>query len=891
MQTNRMQPIHSAIQPGGAICRLNRVRPVFPRALALAATALCLLAVLPAQALTNNWVGGADLNWSSPGNWSGGLLPAYTNDVYFGNTGANASSPPLGTPNNVVDAATTLQSLFYTNNTGYHITALNRGVTVTITNGSVVGNVAFGTIPTALFVGTGVDGSKTPYTTIQGAGAALVINAPGAIVNARQGSATYNASAFATLDLSLLDTFTAQISRMLAGGDGYNSNPNQRAAGAIWLANTNYIDCTSTTAWGLIVGYTPSGNSAPPLSTVYLGKTNTLLTDYGILVGGRNNTGTLKYHPNGSYGPGSGTLFRNRAGTGQQSYWQIGDEGMATAYSSGGGAGTVDFSLAPVDALVDQLLIGRAQPFANSSVYGAGSWGKLTFAAGKIEVNNAVVGYRPTVNGCPGGGQVYVNGTARLIINNSLMLGVAGATTNTAIPSTGALFVNGGSVTVGGNITDGFGPTNIISVANGGSLTLKGFCGSAPTASEGPVANLSLDNCTFTIDRGMQPNPLTAICTVSNLTTSPAVSLKVLGTGMSRGQFALISYQSWTGGFTDFAPRLAATVQGYVSNNVANKSIDLVVTNPVSPPLASQFASDVSSWQASHTYYFAGVGDSIIAGHGGAVCGGAYAPALEGGPSGNTNMNLLNKVFLLGGARGTNCGHGNYTWSNVLATAISWATNSDAKYVLCHCGVNDISQGFAWATASNNMYLCLLACRASGKAMVLDEIFPDGNTSWTDAQALAVRQWNANYHAWGAAYHVPVMISHDLMGQTRASTGCLDDLKYAYSSSGGPDVHLCVSGVNVWATNIVSFFNQLLTPTSSVLTGAALTPSDAFQFAFANSPGLSFSALGTTNVALDPSVWTPLGLATETPVGSGCYQFADAQASNSPQRFYRIRSP
>jgi hypothetical protein len=211
--------------------------------------------------------------------------------------------------------------------------------------------------------------------------------------------------------------------------------------------------------------------------------------------------------------------------------------------------------------------------------------------------------------------------------------------------------------------------------------------------------------------------------------------------------------------------------------------------------------------------------------------------------------------------------------------------------VLCHCGVNDISQGITWPAASNNVYLCLLACRASGKAMVLDEIFPDGNTSWTDAQALAVRQWNAKYHAWGATYHVPVMTSHDLMGQIRPSTGCLDDLKSAYSSNGGPDVHLCVSGVNVWATNVISFFNQLLTPTPGVLTGAARTSNSAFEFAFTNSPGLSFFALGTTNIALDPGLWTTLGPATETSAGSGCYAFADLQATNCLQYFYRICSP
>ena len=63
--------------------------------------------------------------------------------------------------------------------------------------------------------------------------------------------------------------------------------------------------------------------------------------------------------------------------------------------------------------------------------------------------------------------------------------------------------------------------------------------------------------------------------------------------------------------------------------------------------LAGEFSNDVSNCQASHRFYFAGVGDSIMVGHGGANCGGPYETALGGGPSGNTNMNILNKKAVL----------------------------------------------------------------------------------------------------------------------------------------------------------------------------------------------------------------------------------------------------
>ena len=61
------------------------------------------------------------------------------------------------------------------------------------------------------------------------------------------------------------------------------------------------------------------------------------------------------------------------------------------------------------------------------------------------------------------------------------------------------------------------------------------------------------------------------------------------------------------------------------------------------------------------------------------------------------------------------------------------------------------------------------------------------------------------------------------------------------------------------------------------------------KFDFTNAPGASFTVLALTNLGLPPPNWNVLGPPTEAP--SGQYQFTDLQATNSPQRFYRIRSP
>jgi alpha-tubulin suppressor-like RCC1 family protein len=79
-------------------------------------------------------------------------------------------------------------------------------------------------------------------------------------------------------------------------------------------------------------------------------------------------------------------------------------------------------------------------------------------------------------------------------------------------------------------------------------------------------------------------------------------------------------------------------------------------------------------------------------------------------------------------------------------------------------------------------------------------------------------------------------------------------------------------------------------PASHVTPVGAKNASDgSFGFTFTNTPGAFFSVFGAINPALPFSNWTPLiGLTEALP---GQFQFTDPQASNNPQRFYRIQSP
>lgn len=70
----------------------------------------------------------------------------------------------------------------------------------------------------------------------------------------------------------------------------------------------------------------------------------------------------------------------------------------------------------------------------------------------------------------------------------------------------------------------------------------------------------------------------------------------------------------------------------------------------------------------------------------------------------------------------------------------------------------------------------------------------------------------------------------------------------------------------------------------------ARNPSDgSFELSFSNNPGALWTVLTSTNLLLPMSDWTSLHQVPETSPGQ--FQFTDLQATNSPMRFYRVRSP
>lgn len=201
------------------------------------------------------------------------------------------------------------------------------------------------------------------------------------------------------------------------------------------------------------------------------------------------------------------------------------------------------------------------------------------------------------------------------------------------------------------------------------------------------------------------------------------------------------------------------------------------------------------SFSSTASVYVAGIGDSIMAGHG--TSPHSYTSAIEGGPSGDTNMSPMHVLEWFSGGRvaSTNLGHGGYMWSQVEANILSHIP-SGTRAVIAHCGVNDISNGVAWNTALTSINSCKSYADSIGARFFIDSVFPD--TNFDDTKAATVRTWNANYANWASTNGAYFINTHDLMGQLRISTGFLDDLKY----NCGDGIHTTTNGVAVWVTNM-----------------------------------------------------------------------------------------
>lgn len=186
------------------------------------------------------------------------------------------------------------------------------------------------------------------------------------------------------------------------------------------------------------------------------------------------------------------------------------------------------------------------------------------------------------------------------------------------------------------------------------------------------------------------------------------------------------------------------------------------------------------------------VGDSIICAHGEVL----FRPFRDGGTLGDPDgepASVMRGAFP--GLTFQNFARGGETWAHGAAIAANIATAA-TRAVVFHYGVNDIFNNRTWSAISADMAACKAAL-PSGTVMFVNEVLPC--TAFNDTQAAAIRTLNANYATWCTANGAFLISCHDAMGQTRSSTGQLDDLKADYDQDG---THLNLAGVAAFSAVI-----------------------------------------------------------------------------------------
>jgi fibronectin-binding autotransporter adhesin len=594
----------------------------------VALPALAFFMAQTTQAAVTYWAGvpgvSADTNWSDAANWSG-AQQTYYNEVEFNGVGTNANNNVA--VNNVLDQATgpaqmPIWELDYVPTNGNYTTLIDPGVTMVLAAGQ--GH---------LMVGADINTPSTPAPagavetiTIAGPGATMEV---GGSINVGQGSPVDADGHNVTLDLSGLDTLVQNPVLPSNSGNGnanwiYVAGPHTvydagagpiRANGTLDLAKTNEITLNDD----FEICNQAYSNSVP--CAVYLGQVNSVSIGGSLIVGGNGTTlqgAWMKFNPAFLGGGTAPTAsFTGSGGGAIANFWICNGNGGPQVP----GYGLCDFSGGNISMLVGSMELGQAG--------NANAEGVLTFDNGVITASSAVIGNQGVSGGGAGVGIVNLNANATygsnatLIVNGPLTLGEV--TTGTATAGTaGTININGGAL-VANAIVNG-GGTATLNVTNG-AVTVNGQAGTVAA----PLNGVSVVGSKITLPDA----PSSTNIVVSSLTTGGTTNLinisAVPPSPSYPVQVPLIKYSGSIGGagYNFGLGTLPAQCAGYISNNAANSSVDLVLTS--GPSTETWTAAVNGNWDTTTANWLAGGSPATYA-------NGSFVQFFDGANSGTVNL-------------------------------------------------------------------------------------------------------------------------------------------------------------------------------------------------------------------------------------------------------------
>jgi fibronectin-binding autotransporter adhesin len=638
----------------------------------LVASALAVL-VQPARAQSVwNAFGGSstDTNWSTAGNWAPTGTPGPGTNVLFG---ASTAVFSLAVPNNFVDQNFTVASLQYSGaSSGDNVTLVGNGNTLTVTNGLTAG----------------ITGSFIGYDVIAGAATLVLTNGGTLLVDAAFGSAQPANSV--TLDLSGLNNLVVtNVPKILVGVRGaaapYNANNEQ---GILYLAKTNVIALTGTGTGAtnaLLVGWNANAGLNCAL---YLGQTNIIFADT-VAVGSFKTTGCLLAFQNGLNSPVAYFRGRAAASTSRVLYWGVGDV-TGTSNAGSGCSGTNDFTGGFVDALVDKLDVA----VGTVGTSGASASGTLTFNAGTIDANIVTNAWSLGTGGSPvNNGVINVNGTGTLRVNTALVMGQTSVGTGTA---NAALNVTNGTVCAN-TIIRGTGAGTVAINLGSATLVISNTAGTPAT----PINTFNIAGSTLTLSPLLGGTNISAgTLTASGVNTINIGSVPLVFSYPA--QYHLIGYAASPGDLTTFAlgslPAGSPVYQGYISNNPAGGSIDLVLTtgplasNPPPPPKTVTWnGTPGGNWNTNTANWTSGGQPAIYTNL--TTSGSGDLVTFDDSLKGTTNVNLT--TVLTPGSLLINNSQSNYVFSGTgrISGTVGLVKEGTASLTLAETGGDNFSGG------------------------------------------------------------------------------------------------------------------------------------------------------------------------------------------------------
>ena len=532
------------------------------------------------------WSGGGganDMFWADGINWTGGTpSPGFT--ASFATLGATATL----VTNNIVATNVTILGLFYnTNNTGFHTTWIEPGVTLTVSNNTTATTAAVQVGGT-----TGGDNSfsKAVTNTITGSSGTLLVlgnSQASGQANALNFQVRQNAVScppnLVTLDMSGLGTMIATVGKfyIAQGGTGAAQT---NSSGCVNLAMTNIITCLRANNAGQFeVGDSSGGAFVLPGSTLNLGITNSFYVDTARFGKQKATNNLIRFYPAFTNLTACAALVRGTNGPNSRvTTWTIGDADAETTVPNFVQA-NMDFSGGRLDAMVNTMILARGETAAADT---GTSVGTLTLNSGTLDVFTLQVGVQRAVSTATETGVISINGGAAIVSTN-IILAQTNAGANASLV-TGMLNITNGAIR--GNIFSGGGNSTVN--LNNATLVVSNNAGTAAA----PLAALNLTGAAvhLKVDGNVTTTPGVNAAAVS--ASGSTITIDSVANVSGSTTIRLIKYS----GSDPFAGlSLAALPGGYSGNLVddtANQTIDLSINigAPV-PPTISKISINAGS--------------------------------------------------------------------------------------------------------------------------------------------------------------------------------------------------------------------------------------------------------------------------------------------------------